>query len=307
MAISPTRSLQQIRNGGFRPVVFLGHGLTVALFAATTLVAAAALWRMNNPLRLTLGRQRLRLPPSGVTAYLGVVLVLCKSLASLLYGALVVPLVLFASPRLQLRVAVILATISLTYPLLRTMDLVPTATMIDLAELDNADRAASLKFRFDNEEVLLERALEQIWFGWGRWGRGFIYDDTGRNSSVTDGRWIITLGTYGLFGFIAEFGLLALSVFRAASALRFAGTDRDRRCLAALALIVAINMVDLLPNGFLSPWTWLLAGALLGRAEAALRLAPRLTPAIYGRFDELRPELTGVESDARSSPLNPHA
>ena len=205
----------------------------------------------------------------------------------------VVPLVLFASPRLQLRVAVILATISLTYPMLRTMDLVPTATMIDLAELNNADRAASLKFRFDNEEVLLERALEQIWFGWGRWGRGFIYDDTGRGSSVTDGRWIITLGTYGLFGFIAEFGLLALSVFRAASALRFAGTDRDRRCLAALALIVAINMVDLLPNGFLSPLTWLLAGALLGRAEAALRLAPRLTPAIYGRLDELRPELTG--------------
>jgi hypothetical protein len=27
-------------------------------------------------------------------------------------------------------------------------------------------------------------------------------------------------------------------------------------------------MIDLLPNASLSPWTWLLAGALVGRAEA---------------------------------------
>jgi hypothetical protein len=66
---------------------------------------------------------------------------------------------------------------------------------------------------------------------------------------------------------VGEFGLLALTVFRAASALRFAKPAHDRIYLAALALIVAINMVELLPNATLSPWTWLLAGALLGRAQ----------------------------------------
>ena len=91
--------------------------------------------------------------------------------------------------------------------------------------------------------------------------------------SITDGRWIITIGQFGLFGFVAEFGLLILPVFRAASALGAAKSKRDRIYLAALALILAVNIVDLLPNAGLIPWTWLLAGALLGRAESLTILA----------------------------------
>ena len=63
-------------------------------------------------------------------------------------------------------------------------------------------------------------------------------------------------------------------MLRAASALRFAESERDGIFLAALALIIGISMIDMLPNSSLSPWTWLLAGALLGRAEA-LRGAAR--------------------------------
>ena len=37
--------------------------------------------------------------------------------------------------------------------------------------------------------------------------------------------------------------------------------------LGSLALLVGVNMIDLLPNASLTPWTWLLAGALLGRSE----------------------------------------
>ena len=130
------------------------------------------------------------------------------------------------------------------------------------------------EFRFDNEQQLLERASQRLLFGWGRWGRSRIYDEYGKDISITDGRWAITIGQFGVFGFLAEFGLLALTVFRAASTLRFAETERDSVFLGALALIIAISMIDLLPNASLSPWTWLLAGALLGRAEA-LRKASR--------------------------------
>ena len=44
----PHSFLQQMRDGGFRPVVFIGHGLGVAFFAMTTVVAAAALWRTGE-------------------------------------------------------------------------------------------------------------------------------------------------------------------------------------------------------------------------------------------------------------------
>ena len=252
---------QQIRGVGFRPVVFLGHGLVVAFFAMTTAVAAAAFWRTRTKI--------LHLPAAGITAYLGAMLILCKSMGSLLYGVVLVPMVRFVKPRGQVRLAMLFATIALSYPVLRVADLVPTREMIAAGNLVEKERADSLKTRFDQEQQLLEHASHRLLFGWGRFGRNRIYDaEYSKDISITDGHWIITVGVYGLFGFVAEFGLLALTVFRAASALRFTQPERDRIYLTTLALIVAINMVELLPNATLSPWTWLLAGALLGRAEA---------------------------------------
>jgi hypothetical protein len=258
--------VQQIRWGGFRPVVFLGHGLLVAFFVMTTAVAAAALWRTQTRI--------VRLAPAGVTAYLSVVLVLCKTLGALTYGIFLVPLVRWANPHLQVRVAAVLVIVVLAYPMLRATNVFPTTLMVDTISAMDTDRAASLKSRFDQEAELLVHASKRIWFGWGRWGRSRVHDsETGQDVSITDGRWIITMGSFGLIGFLAEFGLLVLPVFRAAAALKYAESTHDRIFLAALTIIVAINSVDLLPNSSISSWTWLLAGALLGRAELLGTLA----------------------------------
>jgi hypothetical protein len=265
--------IQQIRDGGFRPVVFLGHGLPVAFFAMTALVAAAALWRAQTRIA--------RLPCSGVAAYLSLVLFFCKSLGALSYGAVVAPLVRFATPRVQLRAAAALVMVALCYPLLRSSDLVPTQIMVAATQLISVDRAGSLESRFNNERQLLDRASQRLWFGWGRFGRARIYDNNGYDTDLPDGYWVITLGQFGLIGFVTTFGLLGLTVFRAAHALKFEVSSRDANFLAALALIIAIYIFNLVPNSDLFPWTWLLVGALLGRAEAlgeafrARRLSPR--------------------------------
>ncbi len=258
---------QTVRQGGFRPVVFLGHGLTVAFFAMTTVVAAAALWRTQTRIA--------RVAPAAVTAYLGGVLILCKSVASLAYGLVLALLVRWATPRLQLHVATVLVVIALGYPILRMTDFVPTTFMVETAEWVSPVRASSLKTRFDNEGQLLDRASQRFWFGWGRFGRSFIYNNFGRETSLTDGYWIITMGQFGFIGFLANFGLLGLTVFRAASSLHLVKLTRDRHFIAALALINAITMIDLLPNSSISPWGWLLAGALLGRAETLRAAAGR--------------------------------
>ena len=52
---------QMIRFGGFRPIVFLYHGLWVAFFALTVLAAAAALWRSDD------GRGRMKTVAMGAT------------------------------------------------------------------------------------------------------------------------------------------------------------------------------------------------------------------------------------------------
>jgi hypothetical protein len=251
--------LQQMREGGFRPMVFTGHGLIASFFIMTTAVAAAAFWRLKV--------RAFNLAPPAIAGYLAGLLVLCKSSSALIYGLVAMPLVRFASVRLQLGAAVVLVTLALAFPLLRTADLFPTAALVNVSSEFSQERADSLDFRFRNEQALLERANEKFWFGWGRYGRSRVYDECGSDRSVTDGYWIIMLGNFGFIGFLAFFLLLTIPVFYAASALKFTHSLRESIPFAALALIVAIGVVNQLPNAFVNGWTLLLTGALCGRAE----------------------------------------
>ncbi len=258
---------QMMREGGFRPIVFLYHGLWVAFFAMTALVATVGLWRAASPHRRT--------PYFLAAGYLAVVLVLCKSLGSMLYAAALVPIVALTGRKTQIRIAAGLALIAVLFPLLRGADLVPVETMLTRAEAIDEERAASLQYRFDNEDLLLARAGEKLLFGWGGWGRNQIYDPTdGKMLSVTDGRWIIVIGIYGWLGYIVEFGLLSLPLFLLAWRTRRMPAAALSPHMGPLALILGINMIDMLPNATLIPFTWLIAGAMLGHAEALAARRP---------------------------------
>jgi hypothetical protein len=256
----PHSFAQQIRFGGFRPVVFMGHGLVVAFFMMITVISATVFWRAKLKLR--------PFSAAGIVCYLLLMLMLCKSVASLLYGFSAVMLIKFASYKIQLRIARILVLIAMLYPTLSIMHVFPHQTLLNWAEAFDSERKQSLEFRFNNEQILLDRASQRLYFGWGISGRNRVFnEDSGEDESVTDGRWIITLGTFGLFGFIAEFGLLAISVWRAITSFKFANSPQEKTLLFAHALLVSIMMVDQLPNATLGGWIWLITGILLGRAE----------------------------------------
>jgi hypothetical protein len=256
-----TDFVMEIRGGGYRPVVFMGHGLIASFFMMTAAVAAAGLWRARIPLY--------RLPSAGLTAYLSGVLVLCKSFGALLYGILLIPAVRWTSARSQMRLAVVLVSIAMVYPALRSFGLFPTQPLLETVHSFSEERWGSLRTRFDNENKLLDRWSERPIFGWGRYGRNRVFNaESGRDETITDGLWIITIGQYGLLGFLAQFGLLSHVVFRAASAFKWASSNTDAIFVSTIALIVSVNIVELIPNSGLLPWTWLLCGALLGRAEA---------------------------------------
>ena len=252
---------QMIRFGGFRPIVFLYHGLWVSFFAMTAVVAAVALAR-GSTTRIVVGFWV-------AAAYLLVVLILSKSLGAILYGAALVPLVAVVSSRMQLRVAVLLAFVALAYPLMKGADLVPQQALLQQAERVDSDRANSLRFRFQQETILLERAQEKPLFGWGLWGRNHIWDGATQTIlTVTDGRWIILIGVLGWVGFLAEFGLLAYPIYLI---WRRAGQGQLSPWVGPMSLILGVNMIDLIPNATLTPLTWLMAGAILGYAEAFSR------------------------------------
>lgn len=251
---------QMMRYGGYRPMVFMAHGLWVALFTFSALIAAAALARA----------QRFDIRALAVVAWMGLMLVICKSMAPIIYALAVVPLVLLATPRMMLAVAAVLAGVVLAFPLLRLSGLVPVEALIAAASAIDPERAASLAFRLRNEDLLLARAAEKLWTGWGGFGRNLIVDpQSGEYLTISDGAWIITMGVQGLPGYLIEFGLYTLPVF-AAWRTRAA---RAEPLLATLALLHATMLVDLIPNATLTPLTFMLAGVILGRVEY-LRRAP---------------------------------
>jgi len=251
---------QQKRFGGFRPVVFMGHGLWVAFFVAVVTLSAIALWKNGEKIR--------QLSSAKVSLYLLAILILCKSMASLLYGIYAYFLIKYTSVKTQFRLSITLVTIALLYPNMSLLNIFPHQQVANVAAIIDEDRAGSLMFRFDQESELLKHGSEKFFFGWGGWGRSRLYnEETGRDESVTDGRWIITFGKFGWLGFIAEFGLLAMTVFRAYKASKLVNDKKELNLLSAHAILVSFLMVDQIPNASLKPWLWLLAGILLGRSE----------------------------------------
>jgi hypothetical protein len=264
----PHSFMQHVRGGGYRPLVFLPHGLWAAFFAMTAAVAAAVLWRASRtspPARS--GGQPGQRAYFWATGYLATVLVLCKSLASIVYCAFLVPVVALARPRTQIWIAAALVMLAISYPAMRGAGLFPTETVLRMAGAIDESRRESLETRFANEDELLDKASKRPLFGWGDWGRNRLYDPyTGRDASVTDGYWIITIGTFGWAGFIAKFGLLALPVLAVLRRHRRTG-EEPHPIVSGICLLAGISMIELLPNSTLPPWTWLIAGALLGYAE----------------------------------------
>jgi hypothetical protein len=275
---------QQIRAGGFRPVVFLGHGLLVALYGCIAAIAAFTLWRNKHEITRKRG---------GILfLYFCVVLVLCKTYSAVIYLLFIILLTLFFSGKARIRVMSIIALVVLIYPAIRHQlplsDI--TAFFMDL----NPERAASLQYRFDNEDILLDKANESPWFGWGTWGRNRAFDPaTGMDISITDGAWIIRFGAFGWLGYMATMGLLAypLIAFAKHSRNYSAGAAFSAYSFALCAILV-IYLIDQIPNASLSHFTYLIGGALLGN----IKLSPTVGFGALGRSGPTIDKLAAPEA-----------
>ena len=252
---------QSFRWGGFRPVVFMSEGLATAIFMASALIAAATLARARIPV--------LRLSARPVMAYLAVLLVACKSLAAIVTGlASIASLAL--PPRWVARIALVGCLLATLYPALRLADLVPTQEIVQLAETTSDPiRARSLAGRLESEAKQLDKARERLLFGWGTNARNWVFDPVNGESMIQpDGYWILRLGSRGLVGFAASFGLCLVPVVLAWARLGRVERRRDRTLLVGLMLIIAIRMVDWIPNGRWTSLPVFLGGGLYGSVQA---------------------------------------
>ena len=250
---------QQIRNGGYRPVVFFDHGLELAFFTSLAVIAALigmrAKWRLRG------------VPAVGVASYLSGLLVLCKSFGPVIYATVLAPLVLLTRPRTWVKISCAIVLLVCAYPALRDHGLAPTQLVSKAAAAISPARSTSFQTRVDNEGQLLAKADEKPVFGWGTWGRNRIYDQwTGKDISITDGGWIIEFGTFGWFGYVSLFGLIAAAIFRALGSIGSQNTVADLT-LGGLTLLLAIYVLDQIPNASQLSLTFLLAGSVASSAK----------------------------------------
>ncbi|MES2636861.1 MAG: hypothetical protein V4605_06000 [Pseudomonadota bacterium] len=256
---SPGEFIQQMRGDGFRPIVFVGHGLALAFIISTTIIAAFALHK--NKVRFTL------MPPSGVVIYLLVIIFLCKTLSAMIYALFAMYAIYKLAPSKQIKWALLLAGLILLYPVSKTMDIFPDKEIISKIREYSPERAGSMETRFNNEEILLERALKQPYFGWSGWGRSRIYGSSGDDITITDGKWIIEFGSNGIVGFVFYYLILLMPLAYARKNVIHIQDPKDKVYFSALALILGICIIDSVPNTGMGAMHLLLAGALLGQSE----------------------------------------
>jgi len=134
-----------------------------------------------------------------------------------------------------------------------------------IAEKFSRDRADSLQFRFDNESILLKKALDGSFFGWGGWSRSRVMDNNGKDIAVTDGKWIIVYGLNGVYGlsvFVMMIQLpVILFIFRLKPEVWKSVTFATP---AAMAIFISLTMIDNLLNAMENPIYMVIGGGLIG-------------------------------------------
>ena len=248
---------QEFRWGGARPMLLMPNGLALSMFFSVAAICAAVLYRAR-------GASERTLHVAG-TLYLLVVLVLSRSLASIAYGASAATAVLFLRVRMQLLISLVLVSVAVGYPIARSLGSVTGETVVEFAEKISAERAQSFSFRLLNEDALIAFAAQRPLFGYGVFGnRNRFFNEATRRVVITDGYWVILLTGRGAVGLALSFGLLVIPVIRAWRRGPRVSLLADRAAVAGVALILSLQIADLLPNGLFTFLPFYVAGALWG-------------------------------------------
>jgi hypothetical protein len=258
---------QTFRFGGYRPTVFMFHGIMVATWMVMASLSGIALWWWGHLKEI--GRVQVSWLLLGLVG----TTILCKSLGSLFLfaaGAAVLWLVRKAPSRGPLIALALVAPLLLA---LRIPKIIAAKDLSDAPMVVGADRSESLTFRFFNEDFLADKALRHPFFGWGLWGRARIHDVYGKDITTVDSLWIIELGNEGFLGLLTMLAVFLLPVYGLIRLLPDA--EKWNHPLAVPAVVccvmVLLFLIDCMFNDMNNPAYLLAAGGLTNLRIGKLR------------------------------------
>ena len=202
----PSAFSMTYRMGGWRPMVFMQHGLALAAWMAAATLVAWILWRSKAI------RQICGIPMPWIAIGLVILTIWLRSTgAAILLLGLICAAEFIQITRLRI-ILIVMAMIPMGYIGLRTFGW-DGHQMISLASQLDADRAQSLEVRLENDQMIADKAMQRPVFGWGGWGRWRVKDEYGRDITISDSWWAILLGTTGVFGLVCTYATFISPLF----------------------------------------------------------------------------------------------
>ena len=259
---------QTRRFGGFRPNVFMNHGLMVGLWMCLAAVATFWMW-WGGRLKRVVGVPMLLIVPvqAGVA-------ILCKSAGAVAVSAGGV-MALVATRWLRTRlVLAALAVFPVAFVGYRAVG-GPTDFLVRAVQSVPviAQRTDSLDYRLEADAILLNHALKRPLFGWGGHGRHRPVNDAGEELVRTDSMWIIILGQNGLVGLASLYVSLCLPLLIVARRLPVGALLAPSGAAAVVcAMLPVLFAIDSIFNAMPNP-VYILAGG--GAMSVALAARPK--------------------------------
>lgn len=258
---------QTIRYGGYRPTVFMEHGLWVGVWMMAAALLGIWLWK-TKALKKVNGIPILRL-----VIGLIITVILVKSTGAYLYLVIGLGVLLIAGwLRTSIPVVILILALS-SYLYLGASGTLYTIPQVQaFVASANDDRSGSLAFRIINEEALSRKARQQVVFGWGDSGGNRIYDEEGKDISITDSLWIIAFGLQGAVGLISFTGSLFVPSLGFCFSSRYPPSTWSNPKVApaaALAVVLILYMLDSALNAMICPVFLVAAGGIAGLVQKA--------------------------------------
>lgn len=256
--------IMTMRFGGYRPTVFMQHGLAVALWMASTSAVAWVLWRSRSVLQICC------IPIAWIAIGLFLVTISLRSAgAALLLIGVIVTFEFVQLSRLRLALLALLL-IPAAYIGFRVAGW-EGRELVNLAALAMGEgRAGSLNVRLENDTRIADLAMERPAFGWGGWGRWRVRDEFGNDITVSDSWWGILVGSTGVFGLVAAYGTFIAPMFLL---IRQRTTERIFDCSGgaawAVGMAIMVFVLDTLANAMPNTSFMLAAGAMVSFVTVA--------------------------------------
>jgi hypothetical protein len=255
---------QTMRQGSFRPTVFMETGLAVAAFMMAALLIGVWFWQSRQI------RQIWGIPIEWLLVVMLVTIILSRSFGS--YALLAAGLgILFAGTQFRTALPIYLVTMGIAvylYVNAATETYFGDQLLETLSGIFPPERLQSLEFRLNNEELLADHARERFWFGWAGWGRSLVPLDPWGRKAIQDSLWVLTFGMHGIVGMTSIFTAMLLPPLKL-FVTRYSPNSwlkPKASGAAVLGVIVILYMVDCILNAMVNPIYVLVCGGIAGVA-----------------------------------------